>query len=227
MQRFFFFILVFGIGITGCIQNLITDVKFILESIETHQKGIIYDFGKFVDSTFTDSSDLNLIFNFKTIDQKGNIETVEMNEAINLFDKHISGEKTDLYPIFEIKHSTNVVLPVYGKGLWDAIWSKVVIDRRTLRVVNIDFGHDSETPGLGGNINDSVFRNQFIGTAIDFTERTYALYQSNRKVIEGKQRIDGLSGATLTSRGAIEMLNTKVHKKRVLYINLIKIQPTL
>lgn len=172
----------------------------------------VLELGMLADSLFTDSTDLKSILDFKTIDLKGSVKSVDMETAIKNYISNIEDEKPKLYPIFEIKNTSKVILPVFGQGLWDKIWGKVLLDKESLEVLKIEFSHKSETSGIGGNINDPTFKEQFNGSTINLLGNNYSLYQSEKIVIEGNLRIDGMSGATMTSRGAIEMLNSDLIK---------------
>ncbi|NOQ75085.1 MAG: FMN-binding protein [Crocinitomix sp.] len=183
------------------------------QNLGVHKKDrITNEFGNLADSTYTDSTDLKTILDFKTIDMNGAIESVEEAIAINLYIENISSKEAEVFPIFEIQNTSRVILPVYGHGLWGRIWAKVVVDKSTMKVANIEFGHKSETPGIGGNINEPEFKTQFIGSEIDLTTNNFSLYQGGKSLIEGQQKIDGMSGATITSKAAIEMLNNDLLK---------------
>ncbi|MFT5824178.1 MAG: Na+-transporting NADH:ubiquinone oxidoreductase subunit C [Crocinitomix sp.] len=183
------------------------------QNIDVHRiDRIIDEFGKLADSTYSDSTVLGTIMDFKTIDMNGVIESVEEGRAINLYYENIRSKKTSVFPIFEIRNTSKVILPVYGHGLWGKIWAKVVIDKATMNVLNIEFGHKSETPGIGGNINEPEFKTQFIGSKIYLSKNNFSLYKNDKKLIEGEQKIDGMSGATITSKAAIEMLNNDLLK---------------
>lgn len=175
-------------------------------------KWTISELGQLADSTFTDSTDLKTILDFKTIDLNGIVKSVDMQTAIKLYNSNIENEEENLYPFFEIRNTSKVILPVFGQGLWDKIWGKVILDKKTMKVLNMEFEHKGETPGRGGNIDDPAFKAQFIGSKIDLLSNTYSLYQEANLVIEGKQKIEGMSGATITSKGAIEMLNDDLLK---------------
>jgi Na+-transporting NADH:ubiquinone oxidoreductase subunit C len=186
--------------------------KFNLNPIQDQTDWTIKHLGKLSDPLFNDSTDLNSILSFKTIDLKGNINPVKMDEGLALYKKNMKDKNPTLYPIFEIKNSPHVILPVYGEGLWDKIWGEVIVNKETLEIININFGHFSETPMIGDRIRDSIFTSQFIGKTINIKENNFALYQNEKKVIEGNHRIDGISGATTTSAGAIKMLNEDLTK---------------
>ena len=167
----------------------------------------IKELGEFVDSTFTDSTALSSLLSFKTIDMEGQVNSVTMEEALSL---HLTCQRNGakrLYPLFEIKHTSKVILTVYGDGLWDKIWAMVIVDKETLKVVDIEFDHKIETPGFGARIVEDPFQSQFIGTVLQLSANNYSLVQEGERLIDGRQSIDGISGATMTSKGVVNMLN--------------------
>src|SRR5699024_12068214 len=54
------------------------------------------------------------------------------------------------------------VIPLLGSGLWDAIWGFIALDKDMV-VQGVYFGHDGETPGLGGEISQRDFMHPFEG----------------------------------------------------------------
>ena len=67
-------------------------------------------------------------------------------------------------PLFvgEKDGQTFYVAPIRGKGLWDAIWGYVAMDQDMI-VQGAYFDHKGETPGLGANIKQRYFMDDFIG----------------------------------------------------------------
>ena len=57
------------------------------------------------------------------------------------------------------------VAPIRGKGLWDAIWAYVSVDENMI-IRGIYFDHKAETPGLGANIKQRFFMDDFIGESL-------------------------------------------------------------
>lgn len=102
----------------------------------------------------------------------------------------------------EQKQIQQVVLPVYGNGLWSVMHAFVALetDGRTIR--GITYYDHGETPGLGGEIENPNWQAQFVGKRVLNDEGQPAL-----RVVKGSARagdmyaVDGLSGATLTSNG--------------------------
>lgn len=70
----------------------------------------------------------------------------------------------------------------------------------------------AESEGYGAEINQEAFENQFIGKAIYGDSNSFGLNQAGRTIIEGYTMVDGLSGATITSKAAVEMINNGLLK---------------
>jgi len=203
------------IGLIACHTPSLPDSGYVTLNDDVQKKWAIRELGLLADSTFTDSSDLNSILAFKAIDKQGVITTIEMDRAIQLYIENKIQTDAELHSIFEIKQSSHVILLLSGDGLWDKISASLLIDKKSLKIVNIAFEHVGETPGLGGQINESAFESQFIGTTINLESNSFSLYQEAVKIINGKHKIDGITGATITSKGVIEMLNEGLAKYKV------------
>ena len=162
---------------------------------------------QFADLTFTDSTDVNDLVLFKEIDGKGAVTETDMNSAVTLYEKMAKRGQITLYPIFEIKDTDTAILPIQGAGFGGAIWAKVLVDRNTLEIEKIAFGHKAESEGYGAAMTQTSFENQFVGTKINLEEDTFTLRQAMDKVRDDGQIIDGISGATMTSQGVVEMVN--------------------
>lgn len=95
-----------------------------------------------------------------------------------------------------------IVLPVYGSGLWSMMYAFVAIDSDGKTVRGITYYDHGETPGLGGEIENPNWRNQWVGKRLFDDQGQPAI-----RIVKGRapandpHAIDGLSGATLTSNG--------------------------
>jgi Na+-transporting NADH:ubiquinone oxidoreductase subunit C len=106
------------------------------------------------------------------------------------------------------------VVPVRGKGLWDAIWGFVALDKDMI-VTGVYFDHKAETPGLGAEIKQRYFMDDFIGEKfLDgdvFKGITVAKGNNDPKnEIKDDYEIDALAGATITGDGISAMLKKDV-----------------
>jgi len=100
---------------------------------------------------------------------------------------------------------SKIVLPVHGYGLWSTLYGFVSVETDASTVYRVKFYDHAETPGLGGEVDNPSWRSSWSGKQFFDENGEYDL-----KVIKGSvnpnsqdanYQIDGLAGATLTSRG--------------------------
>ena len=99
------------------------------------------------------------------------------------------------------------VLPVKGRGLWGGLWGYISVDEDKLHVYGTYFSHESETAGLGARINERWFQQQFNGKPIFDAEGNIALTVVKAGAAAAETEVDGVTGATLTSKGVAGMVN--------------------
>jgi Na+-transporting NADH:ubiquinone oxidoreductase subunit C len=113
-----------------------------------------------------------------------------------------------MLPIFICNQEgkTVYVVPVHGKGLYDAIWGNVAIEEDLNTVRGVLFDHKGETPGLGAEITNPNFSKQFAGKQI-FDNGEVKLAVVKGKKSDEKFQADAVTGATNTSKGVSNMLH--------------------
>jgi len=134
-----------------------------------------------------------------------------------LYDDLIQETKVDGLPLMvaTIDGQTKYVLRLKGQGLWGGIWGYIALDDDKNTIYGINFGHESETPGLGGEIVTENFRSRFFGKHIKDAEgnlRSVAVLKVGNKAEEGQEQVDAWSGATITSTGVNDMLMTNLNE---------------
>ena len=117
------------------------------------------------------------------------------------------------FPVYEaeIDGDKKYILPMNGKGLWGPIWGYLALDSDASTIYGVDFGHDSETPGLGAEITHEPFRIQFEGKSLFKNEdfKSIAVVKKGKSVSD-RDYVDGISGGTITSQGVGAMLYDNV-----------------
>ena len=117
------------------------------------------------------------------------------------------------FPVYEaqIDGDKKYILPMNGKGLWGPIWGYLALDSDASTIYGVDFGHESETPGLGAEITHDFFRKQFEGKNLFKKEefKSIAVVKKGKSVSD-RDYIDGISGGTITSQGVGAMLYDNV-----------------
>ncbi len=100
--------------------------------------------------------------------------------------------------------TTKYIIPMHGAGLWGAIWGYLALDDDKNTIYGTFFNHDSETPGLGGEITTRNFQTRFNGKHI----RSAVGYLV--EIVKGEaqdEQVQAISGATITSKGVEAMIN--------------------
>ena len=118
------------------------------------------------------------------------------------------------------------IIPMYGKGLWDAIWGFISFDEN-LVVQGVYFDHKAETPGLGANIKMRYFMDDFIGESIlDGSQYAgIAVAKGNNDPLNERKddnAVDALAGATITGNGVSSMIRESVNLYRN-YLETIRV----
>ncbi|SIR38941.1 Na(+)-translocating NADH-quinone reductase subunit C [Maribacter ulvicola] len=106
------------------------------------------------------------------------------------------------------------IIPMYGKGLWDAIWGFIALDD-TMTIQGVYFDHKGETAGLGANIKMRYFMDDFTGeTILKGTKyEGVAVSKGNNdplNKIKDDNEVDALSGATITGNGVAAMIKESI-----------------
>ncbi len=144
-------------------------------------------------------------------------DKVEKDDEAYLIDlkKELSalknGDEAKL-PLFigEKDGKKSYIVPMYGKGLWDAIWGFIALDENMV-VQGVYFDHKGETPGLGANIKLRFFMDDFTGESV-LDGNSYsgiAVAKGNNDPlnnIKDDNEVDALAGATITGNGVTAMI---------------------
>ena len=103
-----------------------------------------------------------------------------------------------------------IILPVHGYGLWSTLYGFLALEADASTVAGFGFYEHAETPGLGGEVDNPSWRAMWPGKVVHSAAGDVAI-----EVIKGsvnadtpgaQHKIDGLAGATLTSRGVSNLL---------------------
>lgn len=144
---------------------------------------------------------------------EGERQEVDAEAAFNIdLSKEVRKPLADRqYPVYEChldNDEVKFILPVRGKGLWGPLWGYIALDENKNTVYGATFDHKSETPGLGAEISNDSFQQQFKGKSIfDQDDNLVSI-----DVVKGgapddaPHGVDAISGGTITSQGLENML---------------------
>lgn len=115
-----------------------------------------------------------------------------------------------VYLVKEGGKLSQVILPVRGKGLWSTMYAYVSVGADLNSINGVSFYQHGETPGLGGEVENSRWQAGWEGKKIYREDASVGLEvikgQGSAEGTEAAYQIDGISGATLTTKGVDGLL---------------------
>jgi len=105
--------------------------------------------------------------------------------------------------------SETVAVDFEGPGLWGPVKGFLALGQDMRTIVGITFYEQEETPGLGGEIVSSWFREQFVGKSIIDEAGNPGIIISKSDG-SAPNKVDAISGATMTCDKVQAMLNEAI-----------------
>ncbi len=104
-----------------------------------------------------------------------------------------------------------IVLPIRGYGLWSTLKGFIALESDLNTVVGLGYYDHKETPGLGGEVDNPKWKSLWVGKKVYDENGSVELGvikgQVTKTTPNAEHKVDGLSGATLTSNGVDYMLD--------------------
>ncbi|MEX0963388.1 MAG: Na(+)-translocating NADH-quinone reductase subunit C [Pseudohongiellaceae bacterium] len=150
-----------------------------------------------------------LQIDIKSYDQRQVINDPDLSEALTRQEDVANIKRRVSYPMIYVVQNgaeiETVVVPVNGYGLWGILYGFLALQGDANTVKGLAFYELKETPGLGAEVRNPRWIAQWPGKKIYNDEGEVGL-----RVVKGQgdgpYQIDGLSGATLTSRGVDDLI---------------------
>jgi Na+-transporting NADH:ubiquinone oxidoreductase subunit C len=162
--------------------------------------------------------DINAIYAAKVkesvITYDGNIKQGVKAADVDIAKEYKKSPKDRLLPVYEFRSESdstkieNVVLPLYGFGLWNDIWGFVAFKSDLNTIQGVKLQHKGETPGLGARIDSEEIQARFKGKTIfdqDVLKSVTMQKGEGHDYANDPHKVDGMSGATLTGKGVNNM----------------------
>ncbi|MEA3288060.1 MAG: NADH:ubiquinone reductase (Na(+)-transporting) subunit C [Candidatus Marinimicrobia bacterium] len=149
--------------------------------------------------------------------------------VVDLDGKRLTGRKAedidpkvepDLLPVYARKDGDKITaycVPTQGKALWSTVKGYIALESDLNTVKGITFYSHGETPGLGGEIDKEWFTEAFKGkTILNESGEIVSVTIVKGKMREDEQnpehKVDGISGATLTTKGLNQFIKATLDK---------------
>ena len=118
---------------------------------------------------------------------------------------------TTVYLVEQDGKLETVILPVRGYGLWSTLHGFMALKGDLNTVAGFGFYQHAETPGLGGEVDNPKWKGLWPGKTLFDNEGKLAIQIIKGNVdtqsAQATHQVDGLAGATLTSKGVDNLLH--------------------
>ncbi len=130
-----------------------------------------------------------------------NIEDIE-----KVFSENVKIE-TENNVKYYFTENNEISFEIMGKGLWGPITGILALNPDLETIKGITIIHQEETPGLGGRIAEKEYLSSFIDKKII---PKLEIVSPGKAIKENE--VDGITGATMTSKAFEELINSQVQK---------------
>lgn len=213
---------------------LVSMATVALRPLQSHNKALdmkknildvagLLDEGTDIDQAFKERIEAKLVDiatgeyvdgNVDEYDQRKAAKDPAQNEVIPP-EKDIASIRTKakLAKVFLVKNGDklqSIILPINGYGLWSTMYGFLALDADGQTVQSINLYDQGETPGLGGEVVNPNWRALWKGKKVYGDNGEVALTLVKGTVDNSRPdavtKVDGLAGATLTSRGVSNLI---------------------
>lgn len=115
-----------------------------------------------------------------------------------------------IYEVVENDEVSAIIIPIEGYGLWSVLYGYLALAPDARTILGITYYDQKETAGLGGEVENPNWKAKWVGRkAFDERGRVKIAVKKGPAGPPDKDpyEVDGLSGATITSRGVTNMLH--------------------
>lgn len=154
----------------------------------------------------------------ENFDQKKSSKIPELSRALDSSEDLASIKRLEKFAtVYMVKQGNaieKIVLPVHGYGLWSTLYGFIALEGDMDTIVGFGFYSHAETPGLGGEVDNPKWKSLWVGKEIYDDQGNIAITVVKAQAEQGNpHQVDGLSGATLTSRGVDNLVRFWVGDK--------------
>lgn len=131
----------------------------------------------------------------------------------NIYENKITEKTGDTMTVYISRETEKYAFILQSPGLWGTIEALVAVNKDGTRIVGIDFISHSETPGLGGRIDEASFKEQFRNEKISSDPGSRISVVANRDTSSSDDSsVDSITGASRTSEAIQKLINKAVNE---------------
>ena len=164
--------------------------------------------------TEVEAVEQELEISFTDYDQRKAAKDPALSSALNDLEDIASINRREHFSLIYLLRSETgidrIVLPVHGYGLWSTLYGFLALEADGNTVSGITFYEHTETAGLGGEVDNPAWKAKWPGKQIYASNGGVAMRVIKGAVdpnaAEAIHQVDGLSGATLTSKGVENLI---------------------
>ncbi|MEZ5572327.1 MAG: Na(+)-translocating NADH-quinone reductase subunit C [Halioglobus sp.] len=124
------------------------------------------------------------------------------------------GRREDFATVYLVQDSKGeiekIVLPIRGYGLWSTLYGFIALEHDANTIAGVGFYEHGETPGLGGEVDNPRWKAFWPGKQVyrdGAVEIGLVKGSVDANAADAAWKVDGLAGATLTSRGVTNLMH--------------------
>jgi len=142
----------------------------------------------------------------------GVTEDMDVEKELRSVFPRFDGEKP--YQETTLNGEKLIVAPFQGSGLWGTITGVLGMNADFSRIVGMEILSHSETPGLGGRIDEAWFKDQFKG---EYVVEGVKIRQGGGSGDSDRENgeVDGITGASRTSDSLQQIINDQIEKMKI------------
>ena len=141
--------------------------------------------------------------------QSGSTDAIQLTTKQNTIGIPSIAAKSVIYNVMKNSEVDSFVFPIKGKGLWSTMYGFLCLNKNGSTIKGITFYEHGETPGLGGEIDNPLWKKLWQGREVYNTSGKVSIevIKGNAGTVkEAPHQIDGLSGATITAKGVSDLV---------------------
>lgn len=152
----------------------------------------------------------------KTFDIQRAAKDASMSRALpRSEDRANIKRQPDVMPVYIVRDANGgvktLILPIHGAGLWSTLYGFLALEGDLRTTQGLKFYQHAETPGLGGEVDNPNWRAQWRGKVV-YDDQWQPRIQLAKGSVDPSDpnaihKVDGLAGATLTTRGVENLIN--------------------